>query len=56
MRVNDISIRLRRVQREKLFSIEYMGYDPQQAMKDYENRVQFQMSRLASVGRVAVTF
>lgn len=44
MRVNDISIRLRRVQREKLFSIEYMGYDPQQAMKDYENRVQFQMS------------
>ena len=48
MRVNDISIRLRRVQREKLFSIEYMGYDPQQAMKDYENRVQFQMSRFAT--------
>lgn len=46
MRVNDTSIRLRRVQREKLFSIEYMGYDSQQAMKDYENRVQFQMSRL----------
>ena len=43
MRMNDSSIRIRRFQREKLFSIEYMGYDFDHAMKDYENRVAFQM-------------
>ena len=45
MRMNDSSIRVRRFQREKLFSIEYMGYDRDHAMKDYENRVAFQMTR-----------
>ena len=45
MRMNDNSIRLRRLQREKLFSIEYMGYDRDHAMKDYENRVAYQMLR-----------
>ena len=43
MRMNDSSIRIRRFQHEKLFSIEYMGYDFDHAMKDYENRVAFQM-------------
>ena len=43
MRMNDNSIRIRRFQREKLFSIEYMGYDFDHAMKDYEHRVDFQM-------------
>ena len=45
MRMNDSYIRVRRFQREKLFSIEYMGYDRDHAMKDYENRVAFQMTR-----------
>ena len=45
MRMNDNSIRLRRFQREKLFSIEYMGYDRAHAMGDYENRVAYQMLR-----------
>ena len=45
MRMNDSSIRVRRFQREKLFSIEYMGYDRDHAMKDYENRVASQMTR-----------
>ena len=45
MRVNDSSIRLSRFRREKLFSIEYMGYDAEHAMQDYENRVKYQMLR-----------
>ena len=45
MRMNDNSIRLRRFQRDKLFSIEYMGYDRAHAMEDYENRVAYQMLR-----------
>ena len=45
MRVNDKDIRIRRFRKEKLFSIEYMGYDKERALEDYENRIAFQMKK-----------
>ena len=47
MRVNDKDIRIRRFRNEKLVSIEYMGYDKQHALQDYENRVAFQLKKWA---------
>ena len=45
MRVNDKDIRIRRFRNEKLVSIEYMGYDKQHALQDYENRIAFQLKK-----------
>ena len=43
MRVNDPEMLTRRFRRDKLFSIEYMGYNSETALNDFHQRIQYQL-------------
>lgn len=45
LRVNDTDMLIRRFRRDKLTSIEYMGYDADHALADYQKRIEFQMKK-----------
>lgn len=47
LRVNDTDMLIRRFRRDKLTSIEYMGYDADHALADYQKRIEFQMKKYA---------
>lgn len=42
MRVKDTDMLIRRFRRDKLTSIEYLGYDADHALHDYQQRVSYQ--------------
>ena len=42
MRIKDNDMLIRRFRRDKLVSIEYLGYNAENALADYQQRIEYQ--------------
>ena len=45
MRIKDNDMLIRRFRRDKLVSIEYLGYSADNALADYKQRIQYQQEQ-----------